>query len=324
MGMAPSSPLLRNMLVTVAALTFRRPDSLRYLLQGFLGLDLPSPESAEVRFLIVDNDPNGSARALVESFKPAFCGGRLDYVVEQEPGIPAARNCALREAANHGASLIAFTDDDARPDRRWLCELLDCRRQSDAVLVLGPVRFVPTAEVTGVLRSFLASSIVARGNFVEKHIARRAKQGYVYSGGTYNCLIDVNWVQERGIVFCESMRFSGGSDAEFRETVRRSGGKLAWCEKALVYEQLPAERITVSYQFRRAKSHGINSELIGRKPRNLILRHPIGRIVSGIGLMLLPIFGKASFVLGLQVFAMGVGILQARSGVRSKLYLREP
>jgi hypothetical protein len=119
------------------------------------------------------------------------------------------------------------------------------------------------------------------------------------------------------------MRFSGGSDAEFRETVRRLGGKLAWCEKAIIYEQLPAERISVSYQFRRAKSHGINSELIGRRPRNLILRHPIGRILAGIGLMVIPIFGKASFILGLQVFAMGVGILQARFGVRSELYSRD-
>lgn len=312
------------MIVTVAALTFRRPDSLRQLLQDFLDLQLPPPEIAEVRFLIVDNDPDGSARALVESFEPAFGSKHLDYVVEPEPGIPAARNGALRAAANQRTSLLAFTDDDARPDQDWLCELLDCRRQSNAALIFGPVRFVPDADVTGVLRKLLAASIVARGNFVEKHIARKAKEGYVYSGGTGNCLIDLNWVQDHGVAFCESMRFSGGSDAAFRETVRRRGGKLAWCEKAIIYEQLPAERITVSYQFRRAKSHGINSELIGRKPRNLILRHPLGRIVAGIGVMLFPVFGKASFVLGLQIFAMGVGILQARSGVRSKLYSREP
>jgi hypothetical protein len=76
------------LIVYVAALTFRRPATLRQLLDSFLELHLPSPEKVDVRFLIVDNDPEGSAQNLVESFYPGFGPGRLQYVIEAEPGIP--------------------------------------------------------------------------------------------------------------------------------------------------------------------------------------------------------------------------------------------
>jgi succinoglycan biosynthesis protein ExoM len=171
-------------------------------------------------------------------------------------------------------------------------------------------------------QKFLLESIIARGGIVERYAARQARQGNVYTGGTGNCLIDLRWTQSHELKFSSEMTNSGGSDAVFREAVRRLEGRLEWCELAVVNEKLPLERISVRYQFMRAKSHGTNYERLGRRARLLVLRNPFGRMIAGVGLMVFPVLGKGSFILGLQVIGMAVGILHARRGGRSTLYAR--
>lgn len=311
-----------TLIVYVAALTFQREESLRHLLDVFRGLELPAA-NVDVRFLIIDNDPGGSAQQVVEAQIPCFNNSRLCYLIEPEPGIPAGRNRALAEAINGGGQLLCFTDDDVRPDGSWLKELVACYQETHAALVFGPTRFTVSSPVDGWWRRFLAESIVARAAFVERYAAREANERRVSIGATNNCLIDLIWMRNHGIRFCSEMKESGGSDTVFRETVRKQGGALAWCCSAVVYEQLPQQRITLRYQFKRARSHGMTAERIGRRPHVLILRHPAGRILAGIGLMILPALGKASFVVGLHLVGMGVGILQARQGRKSTLYRRQ-
>ena len=315
--------MAKNIRIYVAALTFKRPEFLRELLESFADLDVPSVDAIDVRFLIVDNDPEGSARSVVESYMATMGERHLQYVVEPEPGIPAARNRALDAAMDHGAQLLCFTDDDVRPVRTWLTELLDCHALTQAALVFGPVRFRLRCDVQKWWPQMIASSIIARGKYVERYAAREACRGRVNTGATSNCLIDLLWTHDHRVRFNHEMWESGGSDTLFRETVRRQGGRIAWCERAVVYEQLPADRLTLPYQYRRARSHGMTFELVGRRSHALILRHPVSRMMAGIALMVLPVLGRASFILGLQLLGMGVGIFQARRGLRSTLYSRQ-
>src|SRR5690625_1648309 len=76
----------RHSNVVVAVITFQRPDSLRALLDS---LDTVKTD-ANWRILVVDNDPSGSARAIVSDVAP-----HADYAVEPRPGIAAARNRCL-------------------------------------------------------------------------------------------------------------------------------------------------------------------------------------------------------------------------------------
>lgn len=311
------------MIVYVAALTFKRPETLPTLLDAFCKLEIPTVDDLDVRFLIVDNDPAGSSRQIVESQKYKFADSELIYVVEAEPGIPAARNRALKEAASQGGRLLCFTDDDVRPRQEWLRELLRCHTETQAALVFGPTRFAMMKRGNGWWQRFLGESLVARAAFVEHYAAREARKGRVSIGATNNCLIDLDWVDRHEVRFSFAMRESGGSDTVFREAVRERGGKLAWCERAIVHEQIPQSRTTLRYQFKRSRSHGMTAHRIGRRPNQLILRHPLGRIAAGIGLMVLPVLGKASFIVGLHLVGMGVGILQARRGASSTLYRRQ-
>ena len=122
--------------IVVAALTYKRPELLAALLESLLKLERPAGWT--VRFLIIDNDPDASARETVEAAAEAF-GGLLDYVVEPEPGIPFGRNRAMREAVARGASLQCFIDDDGIAEPTWLCEMLAHRELTGAAVIGGPV-----------------------------------------------------------------------------------------------------------------------------------------------------------------------------------------
>lgn len=94
-------------------------------------LDLESPVPVEL--LVVDNAPSTDAtrRAMAEF------GDAIRYVVEERPGLSAARNAGLRAAA---FPYVAFTDDDVVPDGAWLHALVSTlSTQAGCVCVTGSV-----------------------------------------------------------------------------------------------------------------------------------------------------------------------------------------
>lgn len=314
--MTQSTPAI----VYVSALTYRRPEMLGKLLEAFLALERPA--GWELRFLIVDNDAGGGAKETVAAFEERF-GGRLDYAVEPEPGIPFARNRALDGATAGGARLLAFIDDDSYPDPGWLSALIAGWEGSGAALINGPRRLVLNETPAGWWQGEIAKALIAHAAFVERFSARQARKGIVATGGTYNWLGDLDWIREKGLRFDTALRFSGGSDTAFREAVQRAGGKVAWCEKAIIYEYLPLERCALGLQFHRAVARGINAAKVGRRAPFAILRNPFGRIAVGAALILVPVLGRASFALGLTMLGMGIGALRARGKATSTLYARE-
>jgi len=306
-------------LIYVAALTYKRPLMLPRLLEAWSTLRLP--EYADVQFLIIDNDPAKSARPIVESFAPRF-EGRLEYLVEPEPGIPNARNRALRAARDAGSDLLCFNDDDGYPARNWLVELTRFQLATRVNLAFGPQRLSLPEQPISFWQRMVAAALVARASFIERHARKECRSNRIATSGTYNWMCDINWLSKKEIWFDQSRSISGGSDTFFRETVSRAGGLLGWCPDAIVYERLQPERLSIRYQFRRAISHGITSYHSGRKAFPNILRYPLARMALGMGLIVIPVFGKASFILGVQMIGMAVGIMKARRGVDSDFYTR--
>lgn len=306
--------------ICVATITFRRPKTLDRLLTHLASLS--RPKESNFHFLIVDNDPHGSASKLVDSYRETFKSGALHYVIECEPGIPAARNRALAEAIQSGSDLLCFTDDDAWPDSHWLVNLVSCYRAEPSVLVFGPQRLVTPRNLRSTWKRFIGHGLEARSRFVERFAARHGRKGRVVTSGTYNWLGDLQWIKGNEINFATELKHTGGSDTAFREKVITLGGKISWCPGAVVYEEVPPERLRLRYQFKRARMQGINAEHAGRQAFPRILRSSIGRMAVGVALIIFPIVGRASFMLGVHLFGMAVGIIQARRGVKSELYAR--
>ncbi|WP_292960657.1 glycosyltransferase [Novosphingobium sp. UBA1939] len=95
---------------TVVICTRERPEDLERCLAGLVAM----PDDPDI--LVIDNAPATDAtRVVVERFPT------VRYLLEPRPGLDYARNTAMETVT---AEIVAFTDDDAVPDRLWLRTLL--------------------------------------------------------------------------------------------------------------------------------------------------------------------------------------------------------
>ena len=78
-------------------------------LRALLNQDYPRDR---LEIVVALDRPDGPTRACV-----AATGGRITVVEAGRPGASAARNAGIRHASTE---LIAFTDADCVPDRRWV------------------------------------------------------------------------------------------------------------------------------------------------------------------------------------------------------------
>ncbi len=226
-------------LLTIGLLTFRRPDDLAVVLPLLLdqAASLEHPDLA-VDVLVVDNDAGGSGRPVVEALGSA----RVRYAVEPTPGIAAARNRVLDEAAH--SRFLVFIDDDERPHPGWLQALVETQQRGAAVAVAGAVvsDFAHEPEPW-----------IDAGDFFRR---RRLPTGTrIAVAATNNLLLDMRAVQAAGLRFDAAFGLTGGSDTLF---TRRLGatGPMLWCDEAVVTDHVPASRLTRRWVLQRAFRSG--------------------------------------------------------------------
>ena len=256
--------------VTVITLTYRRPNDLKDALP-LLVEALDDHPSAEL--LVVDNDVTPSAAGIVQGYGDH----RVRYVHEPKPGIAAARNRGLKETRHR--DIVVFIDDDERPHPGWLRALLDVHRSTGAEAVAGPV----LSEFDGELDPWISA-----GRFFER--LRHPTGTPVDVAATNNLLLDVAFVAARALRFDEEFGLSGGSDSVFTRQLRQAGGRILWCDEAIVTDAVPASRATREWVLKRAFRMG-NTEARARiytatgparlKERALALGRGAARIVGG-------------------------------------------
>jgi succinoglycan biosynthesis protein ExoM len=223
--------------VVVAVLTFRRPRDLAELLT-----DLGSALPPTVRVLVVDNDPAAGARDVVATH-PVGATHTVRHVHEPRPGIAAARNRALAEAATD--DVLVFIDDDERPGPGWLDHLLAVHASTGAAGVVGPV----VSTFPGDLDPW-----IVEGRFFDR---RRLPTGTVVDvAATNNLLLDLRRLRPTGLRFDERFGLSGGSDTLFTRALTAAGLRLVWCDEAVVTDVVPPARATREWVLRRALRSG--------------------------------------------------------------------
>lgn len=238
--------------VVIAVLTYLRPEGLKKLLPLLIEQAAGAPLDTKV--LVVDNDPDASARSVVQSFGSEV----IEYVNETQPGIAAARSRALLEA--QGARFLAFIDDDERPSAGWLASLLDTYHRTGAAAVVGPVvsEFAAKPE-----------EWITRGAFFQR---RRLPTGTEVSvAATNNLLLDLEQISRLRVDFDSRFGLTGGEDTLFTRQLIQRGGKIVWCDEALVADVVPEDRSTRKWVLQRAFSSGntwsqVSLELAGGGP----------------------------------------------------------
>lgn len=229
--------------VRVAVLTYRRPGDIAAALPR-LAAQAEAVRSPVVTtdIVVVDNDPDGSARSFVTGFAGPT-GVPVRYENETTPGISAARNRALDTA--DGVDLLVFIDDDERPTDGWLARLLDTWRTHRPAAVVGPV--VSEYEVE-------PNAWVQAGRFFNR---RRMPTGTrVEVAATNNLLLDLAQIRALDLRFDPFFGLSGGGDTMFTRLLHRRGGVMVWCDEAVVIDVVPAARVTRDWVLRRAFRSG--------------------------------------------------------------------
>lgn len=219
--------------VVIGMPTFRRPVGLARILPLLLE-QARSLNGAQARVVVVDNDPEGSARETVKGWQAAD----LLYLHEPRPGIAAARNCALDAAA--GSDALVCVDDDEAPRPGWLQALVDAWLGWGCAAVTGPVESVFETEVDDWV---LASGMFATSSRTTGASVRGADSG--------NLLLDVAALSRHGLRFDEEFGLSGGSDTMLAHSLRSCGEEIRWCQEALVSEYIPASRSRPDWVLRR-------------------------------------------------------------------------
>ena len=258
--------------LTIAMLTYRRNDYLAQVIPELLAqADDVCDAQTTVSVLIVDNDPQAGARAVVEAARAALAGGqpeaveasgqavlsepsgsadsdaaatsRLVYVHEPEPGIVAGRNRALSQA--HGSDALIFIDDDEIPSPGWLKALVSAWRAQGCAAVTGPTP--PTFEVDP------SAWVVASGAFDSWEAADGAQ---VRSADTGNLLLDLAVVEDLGLRFDPRYGLTGGEDSLFTRQLTRAGGVIRFAAGAVVTKRVPAARARRTWVLERSLRSG--------------------------------------------------------------------
>ena len=250
--------------LTIAMLTYRRNDYLAQVIPELLTqADDISDAQTTASVLIVDNDPQAGARAVVEAARAALAGeqsqaaetsraadsdaaaatSRLVYVHEPEPGIVAGRNRALSQA--HGSDALIFIDDDEIPSPGWLKALVSTWRAQGCAAVTGPTP--PTFEVAP------SPWVIASGAFDSWEAADGAQ---VRSADTGNLLLDLAVVEGLGLRFDPRYGLTGGEDSLFTRQLTRAGGIIRFAAGAVVTKRVPAARARRTWVLERSLRSG--------------------------------------------------------------------
>ncbi len=209
--------------LAIAVLTFRRNAEIDELIPHLVEQARVANIPAQV--IVVDNDPEASARSIVERYREEG----VIYAHEPKPGIAHGRNRALATADDF--DLLVFIDDDETPEPTWLPMMLQTFDSYDCVGVVGNVFRVFDVE---------PDEWIKAGRFFDKDtIATGTPQP---AASTANLLLDLRFLREKSLQFDPVFGLSGGSDTLLTREIVKAGGALLWCAEALVIEQIPATR----------------------------------------------------------------------------------
>ena len=298
--------------ISVAAITFKRPQGLERLLFELEKQEHHSSRPYELTAIVVDNDPAGSARQVAEKFK-ASPSMKLIYVHETSQGIPIARNAAL-EAVPPEDDFMCFIDDDEWPATNWLDAFLEVRARAGGDCFYGPVSpCFPEQRPEW----FVKSGFFAAWKFPDA--------GQLDFAASNNVMISMAFVRGKKLRFDNRMRFTGGSDYLFFRQAVEHGMIVRWAEQALVDEEIPLNRMTwpwiLKRHYRIGNTFSISEKIIGSK-YNLVKRFLIGSARVGLGIIMMPvlIFSPALGMRAVGHVCRGAGMLVGLLGHRHEEY----
>jgi len=237
--------------ITVCICTYKRPHALRRLLESLCAQK--TDNKFELSASIVDNDAALSAKPIIEEFRS---DNRMDihYAHATEHNLALLRNISVD---NSKGDYVAFIDDDEYAVDQWLLLLLNTILEQGVSGAFGPV--LPKFEIK-------PPRWIEKGRFCER---ARHKTGFRLKGQhtrTGNALLRRDILLDPTNRFDPKFRLGAEDDTLFERLIKK-GHELAWCDEAIVYEEIPAQRLKERYFIKRARLIGYMSYAYSRDER---------------------------------------------------------
>lgn len=298
--------------IAICIPTYKRPVGLRRLLEGIDEIDLPDL-APDIKIIVVDNDPERGAEPIVAELKDKL-RFQVSYSHQTKRGISPSRNQALDDAGD--VEWIIFIDDDERPEKTWLVELLRVQDAYQADVVQGPAE--PVYDVD-------PPSWIEKGGFFRRP---RFKTGHLLDrGSTRNILFRADLPKNLGTQFDLRLALLSGEDRLFFQKAYLEGYKIVWADEALVWEWIPEDRMIESYLIRRQFATGCQDGVVEMtllnpfKARMRLLCKAVYRIAYGFARAIMGIFtGKHVMIRGMQDMAHGIGRIVGMLGILPEQY----
>ena len=263
--------------ITVCLCTFRRPELLRKLLASVSAQRTDGRFSVSVS--VVDNDPELSGKPVADAFA-SDAANEIIYTHVPDKNLALLRNISLSHARG---DYVAFIDDDEYPVDDWLSLLLKTLHEYRADGVLGPI--VP---------EYLAPppDWIVRGRLCERQRLSTGSRLSWRQTRTGNALLKRALFSDPANLFNLKNRLGAEDDSLFKKLMEQKKS-FVWCDEAVVREQIPADRLTLTYFSKRSRLIGYMTYAYEQDGRSMSRRSLIffkSCVAAGIDLALAPLF----------------------------------
>ena len=228
--------------IAVYVCTYKRNEPLARLLGTLQVASDAVAGRAEIGVVIVDDNPDGRAKAVVDGFDHHFPLG-LHYRHAGSQNISIARNTGL-DAASRIGDWVAMTDDDIMVPADWFTQHLDLQARTGADATTGPLLLQFPAD---------APSWIHDEPFDRFGLLDFEEDEQVPICATGNSMLRASFLLENpDIRFDPDLGVLGGEDMVFYRAAVGRGLRCFFSTKTAVYEVEPHERSTLRFQLGRA------------------------------------------------------------------------
>jgi len=235
--------------IVIGIPTYQRPALLRKLLASLI----PELRNCPARIIVADNECGQTAPEVVASFRAEW--EAIECIPVAQRGVTAVRNAIIHHAMRSPWRWLLMLDDDGVVTPGWLLAIVSCGEVHNAHLVGGPVEGLLPDD----------AGLLARNSIYSARL--RWPTGPVPTLNTsQNLAISHRVLDLLGCpIFDPGYGRSGGEDYDLFRKTTALGGRLAWCDEAVVVEATPNERLTLASLLARYYTTGMYMAQIDRR-----------------------------------------------------------
>jgi succinoglycan biosynthesis protein ExoM len=298
--------------IAVYVATYRRNEPLARLLESILVAAEAVDERAAVGMIVVDDNPDGAAKGVVDRYEGRFELG-IHYRHVGLGNISLVRNLGL-EAGIELGEWVAMTDDDCVVSPQWLSELLAVQRRTSADAVTGPCELrLPEGS----------PSWLTDQPFLDEGLMRAVDGAEMPVAATHNSMVSSDWFRRHPEVrFDPDLGVLGGEDMVMFRTAARLGLRIHFSAAGVVYGHESADRTTLRYRLRinywLGNTECVTNLALGSSTRPQLLVRGIRRLLTALARP----FGRLAhrqppqWRFGLALIAQSAGLILGALGVR--------